>query len=112
MAARDLKQVPGTNKYPRASRVAVAVTADARANGATDADIQNFRTNVQSAPENIRNAINDPANREQIERNATQAAWYTFLGTLLSMAAAAIGGWIGAGPTFRLLTIRVPGTAA
>jgi len=86
--------------------------AQARANGATDADIQNFRNNVQNAPENIRNAINDPANRQAAEENATRAAWYTFLGTLLSMAAAAIGGWIGAGPTFRLFTIRAPAAVA
>jgi hypothetical protein len=86
--------------------------AQARANGATDAEIQNFRNNVQNAPENIRNAFNDPANRQQVEDNATRAAWYTFLGTLLSMAAGALGGWIGAGPTFRLFTIRAPAAVA
>jgi hypothetical protein len=85
--------------------------AQARANGATDADIANFRNNVQTAPEQIRNAINDPANRQAAEENATRAAWYTFLGTLIAMAAGALGGYAGAGPTFRLFTVRVPATA-
>ena len=81
--------------------------AQARANGATDAEIAQFRSNVQNAPENVRNAINDPANRQLVEDNATRAAWYTFLGTLVSMLAGAIGGYVGAGPTFRLFTVRV-----
>jgi hypothetical protein len=50
---------------------------------------------------------NDPANRQAAEENATRAAWYSFLGTLVSMLAAAIGGFIGAGPTLRLFTVRV-----
>ena len=78
----------------------------ARRAGATDADIDRFRTNVNNAPENIRNAINDPANREAAAENATRAAWYSFVGTLVSMLAAGFGGYIGAGPTFRLFTVR------
>jgi hypothetical protein len=50
---------------------------------------------------------NDPANRQQVEDNATRAAWYAFLGTMIAMAAAAIGGYVGSGPTLRLFTIRV-----
>ena len=51
--------------------------------------------------------VNDPANRQAIEENATRAAWYSFLGTLVSMLAAAIGGYVGAGPHLRLFTVRV-----
>jgi len=84
----------------------------ARANGATDAEIAQFRANVQNSPGNIRNAINDPANRQAAEDTVTRAAWYTFLGTLIAMAAGVLGGYAGAGPTFRLFTIRAPATAA
>lgn len=54
---------------------------------------------------------NEPANRQAIEENARPAAWYSFLGTLVSMLAAAIGGYVGAGPTLRLFAIRVDRTA-
>jgi hypothetical protein len=50
-------------------------------------------------------AAADPANREQAEDYATAATWYTLLGTLLSMASAIGGAILGAGPTFRLLTV-------
>ena len=50
--------------------------------------------------------MNDPANRQAIAENATRAAWYSFLGTLISMIAAGLGGYVGAGPTLRLFTLR------
>jgi hypothetical protein len=80
--------------------------------GATDADIDRARTEINNLPERAKTAINDPANRQQAEENATRAAWYTFLGTLVAMIASALGGYVGAGPTFRLFTVRVdrPGT--
>jgi hypothetical protein len=79
----------------------------ARQNGATDADIERSRAEMKNLPERVQNAINDPANREAAEKNATAAAWYAFLGTLIAMLAGAVGGYIGAGPTFRLFTVRV-----
>jgi len=79
----------------------------ARRNGATDADIERFRNNINSAPATIQNAMNNPDNRQAIEENTTRAAWYSFLGTLISMLAGALGGYVGAGPTFRLLRFRV-----
>lgn len=84
----------------------------ARRNGATDADVERFRTNMQNAPDNIRNAINDPANQAAAVENATRAAWYSFLGTLVSMLAAGFGGYVGSGPTFRLFTVRTTQSAA
>jgi len=80
--------------------------------GATDADIDRAKAEINNLPERARNAINDPANRQQVEENATRAAWYTFLGTLVAMIAGALGGYIGAGPTFRLFTIRADRGAA
>ena len=75
----------------------------ARRNGATEAEIARARINMENAPPSIRNAINDPANRQAAEEHATRAAWYSVLGTVLSMLAAGLGGYVGAGPTFRLV---------
>jgi len=80
----------------------------ARRNGATDADIDR----VRNAPESIRNAINNPTNQAIAADNATKAAWYSFLGTLVSMIAAGFGGYVGAGPTFRLFTVRTVNTGS
>jgi hypothetical protein len=68
----------------------------ARRNGATDTEIARARADMSSAPASIRDAVNDPA---------TRAAWYSALGTVLAMLAAGIGGYVGAGPTFRLVTV-------
>jgi hypothetical protein len=82
----------------------------ARRNGATDAEIQTYQASLRNAPENIRNAVNDPANRQAAEENATRAAWYSLLGTVVSMLAGIAGGYIGSGPTFRLFPVRVAPT--
>jgi hypothetical protein len=37
---------------------------------------------------------------------ATRVSWYAFGGTWISMLAAALGGLVGAGPTFRVIPIR------
>lgn len=81
--------------------------AVARQHGATDADIERFRTNVNNAPAAVQDAIRNPENRQLVEENATRAAWYSFGGALVSMIAAALGGLVGAGPTFRLFTIQI-----
>jgi hypothetical protein len=79
----------------------------ARRNGATDADVERARANLTNAPASVRDAINDPATRQAAEDNATRAAWYSVLGTVLSMLAAGVGGYVGSGPTFRLRRIVV-----
>jgi len=84
----------------------------ARRNGATDADVERFRNSVNNAPATIQNSIQNPENRQAIEDNTTRAAWYSFLGTLVSMLAGAFGGYVGAGPTFRLFTMRVGRTGS
>ena len=77
----------------------------ARRNGATDADIARARADMSTAPASVRDAVNDPATRQAAEDHATRAAWYSVLGTVLAMLAAGVGGYVGAGPTFRLVTV-------
>ncbi|HKB02294.1 MAG TPA: hypothetical protein VKD90_08745 [Gemmataceae bacterium] len=65
----------------------------------------------QERIDQARTNVNNP-DQAKVEENARLAAWYGFLGTLVSMLAAAIGGWLGAGPTLKLFAIRVDRTAA
>ena len=79
----------------------------ARQSGVPQNEIDRMRGTIPDATARAREAANDPNTRQQVEDNATRAAWYSFLGTLVSMLAAAIGGYVGAGPTLRLFTVRV-----
>jgi hypothetical protein len=76
----------------------------ARQSGVPQNEIDRMRATVPDATARAREVAND---QNRLENNATRAAWYSFLGTLVGMAAAAIGGFVGAGPTLRLFTIRV-----
>jgi hypothetical protein len=51
---------------------------------------------------------NDPQARQELADTATTVTWWAFLGTFLSMLASVAGAWLGAGPTLRLLAVRVP----
>ena len=84
----------------------------ARNSGVPQNEIDRMRSTVPNATARANDAANNPETRQQIEDNATKAAWYSFLGTLISMIAAALGGYIGAGPTLRLFTVRVRQPAA
>ena len=84
----------------------------ARNSGVPQNEIDRMRSTLPDATQRARDAANNPENRQQVEDNATKAAWYSFLGTLISMAAGAFGGYIGAGPTLRLFTVRVNRTGA
>lgn len=58
---------------------------------------------------NVRDTVakaNDPQTQPEMKDAATRVAWYAFGGTWLSMLAAAAGSWIGAGPTFRIVTVE------
>lgn len=72
----------------------------ARSMGFTQEDIDRARQNAQAV-------ANDPEARREAHDTATQATWWTFAGTIVSMAAAIVGAIIGAGPTFRLLPLHV-----
>jgi len=45
---------------------------------------------------------------QEAKATATRLAWCAFIGTWLSMAAGALGGLVGAGPTFRTVTTVRP----
>ena len=79
--------------------------------GISDQQIQQMKAEAkqtaENAPQAVKNAVNDPQNREAAIGYAQSATWYTLLGTLLSMAAAIFGALVGAGPTFQLLADRV-----
>lgn len=92
--------------------------AVARRAGFTDEQINSTRERVKNLPAEGREALNNPANKAKAEQVAhdvgdatTRVTWYTFLGTLISMLAAAAGGYVGAGPTFRLFNVPVARTA-
>jgi hypothetical protein len=84
----------------------------ARQSGVPPHEIDRMRNTIPDATARARETANDPNARQQVEDNATRAAWYSFLGTLVSMLAAAIGGYVGSGPTLRLFTVRVQQPAA
>jgi hypothetical protein len=86
----------------------------ARRAGYTQQQIEEFKQRAKDTPAQVREAVNDPNNRAQAEQTArevgdatTRVTWYTFLGTLVSMLAAAAGGYFGAGPSFRLFNAPV-----
>ena len=47
----------------------------------------------------------------EVGEKATAVTWYTFLGTVISMLAAAIGGYVGSGPSVRIFGAVRPVTA-
>ncbi len=103
--------------------VATAGTAivDTAANNTTQADweevarragfeqtqIDAVKERAKNAPAEARAAANDPDNQVKMREageKATKITWYTFLGTVISMLAAAFGGYIGSGPSVRVFT--------
>lgn len=86
--------------------------AAAQRNGVSQETINDWKQTAKDAPENVAAAVTDPANQEAAVEYATQASWYTLLGTVLSMAAAIAGALIGAGPSFRLLATPMRGNRA
>jgi len=73
--------------------------------GVTPAQIQEWR---RQANANSHGAAPGPEDqdREAVKAAATRMAWYAFAGAWLSMIAGALGGLVGAGPTFRVVTVR------
>jgi len=86
--------------------------AGARRAGFTQQQIDDVKQRAKDAPAQAKAAVEDPANRQkaeaaarEVEEAVTKVTWFTFLGTLVSMLAAAAGGYVGAGPTFRLFAV-------
>ena len=61
----------------------------------------------QDGPASIQAALNDPNNREALEKFAVKTSWSALVGTLLSMAAAIGGALSGVGTQFRLFPMQV-----
>jgi hypothetical protein len=74
--------------------------------------ITEWKEKARNAPADIKATIDDPATKQKAEaaareagEAATKVTWYTFLGTLVSMIAAALGGYVGSGAGFRIVTV-------
>ncbi len=87
----------------------------AQRNGVSPKQIEEWSQKPESVAAQAQAAAEDPQKREQAKQEVQEAAkkvtWWAFVGTMLSMAAAAGGGYLGAGPTFRLfaMPVRTPG---
>jgi hypothetical protein len=75
--------------------------ANAREAGVPNETIEEWRRKAQDTVAKA----NDPQKQEEMKAAATRVAWYAFAGTWISMIAAAAGSWIGAGPTFRVVSL-------
>ncbi len=64
--------------------------------------IENWRRSVKTGQPQ------DTQNQEATREAATRISWYAFGATWGSMIAAALGALIGAGPTFKVVTVRSP----
>ncbi len=89
----------------------------ARRAGYSQQQLNEFKERVKSAPADAKAAAEDPATRQKAEQAkrdaanvATRVTWWTFAGALLSLLAAVAGGFVGAGPTFRLFAVPVART--
>ncbi|MFL5331490.1 MAG: hypothetical protein ACJ8C4_21580 [Gemmataceae bacterium] len=76
----------------------------AREAGVPSDSIEEWRRKVAGTTD--RNAANDEQrNPEEMKKTAKRLSWYVFGGTWISMLAAALGAWMGAGPTFRVVRV-------
>ncbi len=83
--------------------------AAARKFGFSQAQIDEAKAKAKNAPAEARAAMDDPATKAKADEAAreageiaTRVTWWSFFGTLVSMLAAAAGGYVGSGPTLRL----------
>lgn len=67
--------------------------------------IDEWKAQAKDAPAAAKQAAEDPENQKAAAEAATRVTWYAFLGAWVSMMAAAAGGYVGSGPTIRLLSI-------
>jgi hypothetical protein len=73
--------------------------------GVTPEQIEEMRQNAAVTAQ-------DPGNQEQAADVAMQASWWTLFGVMLSMVAAALGAFLGAGPRVRILGMASTTTTA
>lgn len=86
----------------------------ARRAGYSQQQVNDFKAQVKNAPADARATVEDPATKQKAEQAAretaevaTKVTWWTFAGALVSLLAAVAGGFVGAGPTFRLFSVPV-----
>jgi len=75
--------------------------AGAKQAGVTQQQIDDWRTKANNSAQQAQN----PQAQQEAKDAARRFTWYAFAGTWLGMIVAAVGGYVGAGPTFRVLTI-------
>ena len=75
----------------------------ARAAGVTPEQIEEWKHKQPSAAEK---SVQEAQHQQALSDAATRIGWYAFVGTWLSMLAAAGGALVGAGPTFRVVVVR------
>lgn len=80
--------------------------AAARRAGVPQDRIEDWKQRAKDAPAAARQAVEDPQNQAAAADAAARVSWYAFFGTWISMLAAAFGGYVGAGPAIRILTVR------
>ena len=79
----------------------------ARRAGYPQERIDEWKRKAQDAPAAVKEAAEQPENREAAASAATKASWYAFFGAWISMMAAAAGGFLGSGPAFQLYAVRI-----
>ncbi|OWK46754.1 hypothetical protein [Fimbriiglobus ruber] len=79
----------------------------ARQAGVPQERIDEWKVKAKDAPAAARQAAEDPQNQQAAAAAATRAAWYAFFGAWISMMAAAVGGYLGSGPTLRLISMKL-----
>lgn len=81
--------------------------ARAREAGVEQAQIDKIKENARQATRAAADLATDPATQDAALSRLTQASWWTFAGTLLSMVAAVGGSMVGSGPSFRIVAVPV-----
>jgi hypothetical protein len=77
--------------------------------GFTDEEIAQAQEKFDKLMGRVRNA--DERDVAVIHKNVTAAAWWALTGIVLSLAAAVVGGLVGAGPTLIITSLRLRGAA-
>jgi hypothetical protein len=78
----------------------------AREAGVPADQIDTWRRKLGSVSEKAQQESQDPQNQEAAKEAAIRITWYAFIGTWLSMIAAAVGAVVGAGPMFKVVAVR------
>jgi len=77
--------------------------------GFSDDEITQMKAKFDKLRGRVSNLDEDDA--AAAHRNATAAAWWSLTGIVLSLAAAVVGGLVGAGPTLIITSLRMRGAA-